>query len=33
LALKLAIYLIMLMMLPALGQPPAITGGFIYAQF
>jgi hypothetical protein len=30
---RIALYLIMLMMLPALGQPPAITGGFIYAQF
>ncbi len=33
LAVKTAIYLVLLMMLPALGQPPAITGGFIYAQF
>ena len=30
---RIAFYLILLMMLPALGQPPAITGGFIYAQF
>ena len=30
---RIALYLIILMMLPALGQPPAITGGFIYAQF
>ena len=32
-ALRIVFYLAMLMMLPALGQPPAITGGFIYAQF
>ncbi|MDO4804808.1 MAG: MBOAT family O-acyltransferase [Lachnospiraceae bacterium] len=32
-AARLAVYLVMLMALPALGQPPAITGGFIYAQF
>lgn len=32
-ALRIAVYLAVLMLLPALGQPPAITGGFIYAQF
>ena len=32
-ALRIAVYLMLLMTLPALGQPPAITGGFIYAQF
>lgn len=32
-AVRAIVYLAMLMTLPALGQPPAITGGFIYAQF
>ena len=30
---RIFIYLLLLIMLPALGQPPAQTGGFIYAQF
>jgi D-alanyl-lipoteichoic acid acyltransferase DltB (MBOAT superfamily) len=30
---RIFVYLLLLIMLPALGQPPVQTGGFIYAQF
>lgn len=33
LVLRLAVYLALFFALPCLGQPPSLTGGFIYAQF
>ena len=30
---RIFVYLLLFIMLPALGQPPVQTGGFIYAQF